>query len=31
LDDRRQIVLKEAGGDVVRAKEDWFVIATINP
>ena len=31
LDDRRQIVLKEATGEVVKAKEDWFVIATINP
>ncbi len=31
LDDRRQIVLKEAGGEVIRAKDGWFVIATINP
>ena len=31
LDDRRQIVLKEATGEVVKAKENWFVIATINP
>ena len=31
LDDRRQIVLKESTGEVVKAKEDWFVIATINP
>jgi len=31
LDDRRQIVLKESTGEIVKAKEDWFVIATINP
>ena len=31
LDDRRQIALKESTGEVVKAKEDWFVIATINP
>ena len=31
LDDRRQIVLKESTGETVRAKEKWFVIATINP
>ena len=31
LDDRRQIVLKEATGEVIKAKENWFVIATINP
>lgn len=31
LDDRRQIVLKEAGGELIEAKEGWFVIATINP
>jgi nitric oxide reductase NorQ protein len=31
LDDRRQLVLKEAEGQVVRAADDWFVIATINP
>jgi nitric oxide reductase NorQ protein len=31
FDDRRQIVLKENGGEVVKAKDDWFVIATINP
>src|ERR687884_1499939 len=31
LDDRRQLVLKEAEGQVVRASDDWFVIATINP
>ncbi|WP_299291453.1 MoxR family ATPase [Nitrosopumilus sp.] len=31
LDDRRQIALKESTGEVVRAKENWFVVATINP
>lgn len=31
LDDRRQLVLKEAEGQVVRAADDWFVVATINP
>lgn len=32
LDDRRELVLKEAGEvKVVKAKPDWFVIATINP
>lgn len=31
LDDRRQLVLKEAEGQVVKATDDWFVIATINP
>lgn len=31
LDDRRQIVLKESAGQVVRAGRSWFVIATINP
>lgn len=31
LDDRRQIVLKEATGEIIKAKEGWFVIATINP
>jgi len=31
LDDRRQIVLKESSGEVVKAKENWFVVATINP
>ncbi|MGH1568552.1 MAG: AAA family ATPase [Nitrosopumilus sp.] len=31
LDDRRQIVLKEATGEVVKAKENWFAVATINP
>jgi len=31
LDDRRQLVLKEAEGQIVKAVDDWFVIATINP
>src|ERR687884_1000270 len=31
LDDRRQLVLKEAEGQTVNATADWFVIATINP
>lgn len=31
LDDRRQIALKESTGEVVKAKDRWFVIATINP
>ena len=31
LDDRRQIVLKESDGRIVKAKDSWFVITTINP
>ena len=31
LDDRRQLVLKEAEGQVIKASDDWCVIATINP
>jgi nitric oxide reductase NorQ protein len=31
LDDRKQLVLKEAEGQIVNAAADWFVIATINP
>lgn len=31
LDDRRQLVLKEASGELVEAAKGWFVIATINP
>jgi nitric oxide reductase NorQ protein len=31
LDDRRQVVLKEADGQVITAREGWSVIATINP
>ncbi len=31
LDDRRQLVLKEAEGQIVKSTDDWFVIATINP
>ncbi len=31
LDDRRQVVLKESSGEIIKAKDSWFVIATINP
>ena len=31
LDDRRQIILKEADGQIINAHHDWSVIATINP
>ena len=31
LDDRRQLVLKESGGELIQASKGWFVIATINP
>ena len=31
LDDRRQIVLKESTGELIKAKKNWFVVATINP
>jgi len=31
LDDRRQIVLKEADGQLIGAAKGWFVVATINP
>jgi nitric oxide reductase NorQ protein len=31
LDDRRQIVLKESTGELIKANEKWFVVATINP
>lgn len=31
LDDRRQIVLKESAGEIVKAAPGWFVVATINP
>ena len=31
LDDRRQVILKESGGEIVKAKDSWFVISTINP
>jgi nitric oxide reductase NorQ protein len=31
LDDRRQLVLKEASGQLIEAVKEWFVIATINP
>ena len=30
LDDRRQIVLKESDGQVIKADDSWFTIATIN-
>lgn len=31
LDDRRQLTLKEAGDLVIKAHDDWWVVATINP
>ena len=31
LDDRRQIVLKESDGQVIKADDSWFAVATINP
>jgi nitric oxide reductase NorQ protein len=32
LDDRRELVLKEAGElTIVKAKPDWWVVATVNP
>jgi nitric oxide reductase NorQ protein len=31
LDDRRQLVLKENVGEVIKAHPDWWVVATINP
>lgn len=31
LDDRRQIVLKESTGEIIKANDKWFVVATINP
>ena len=31
LDDRRQIILKESSGEIIKAKNSWFVITTINP
>ena len=31
LDDRKQIVLKESEGQIIKAKEGWFSIGTINP
>ena len=31
LDDRRQIVLKESTGEIVKAEKSWFVVSTINP
>jgi len=31
LDDRRQLILKESGGELINASSGWFVVATINP
>ncbi|MDX1371362.1 MAG: AAA family ATPase, partial [Nitrososphaeraceae archaeon] len=31
LDERRQLILKEAEGQTIHAHNEWFVIATINP
>ena len=31
LDDRRQLILKESSGEIIKAKDSWFVISTINP
>ena len=31
LDDRRQVILKESDGQTIKAKDSWFVVATINP
>ena len=31
LDDRSQLILKESGGEIIKAKDSWFVISTINP
>ncbi len=31
LDDRRQIALKESAGEVIKARDGWFVVSTINP
>jgi nitric oxide reductase NorQ protein len=31
LDERRQLILKEAEGQIIHAHNEWFVIATINP
>ena len=31
LDDRRQLILKESSGQIIKAKDSWFVISTINP
>lgn len=31
LDDRRQLVLKEASGELIEATKGWFVVSTINP
>ena len=31
LDDRRQLILKESSGEIIKAKDSWFVVSTINP
>ena len=31
LDDRRQLILKESSGEIIKAKDSWFVISTIIP
>jgi len=31
LDDRRQLILKESDGEIIKAKDSWFVVSTINP
>jgi len=31
LDDRRQLILKESGGELIKAKDSWFAVSTINP
>ena len=31
LDDRSQVILKESDGQIIKAKDSWFVVATINP
>jgi len=31
LDDRRQLILKESDGEIIKAKDSWFVVSTITP
>jgi len=31
LEDRRQLILKESSGEIIKAKDSWFVVSTINP
>jgi len=31
LDDRRQLILKESSGEIIKAKDSWFVVSIINP